>query len=125
MSDPILNKVSALNAALDERDEEIQRLKQRHLKMLRGLARGDYEVAAVSDDGEVIMSHPTAVYEDRYSDHALDERLIDRIVNDPLEKQARIPFQRPVGWEERRREIWRSRLAQMRRVGIVISEAKP
>ena len=114
--------IEKLSRKVRERDEEIERLKQRHLKVLRGLARGDYEVAAVSDDGEVIMSHPTAVYEDRYSDHALDERLIDRIMNDPLENQARALYKRPEGWEARQRAIWKSRFAQMRRVGIVISE---
>jgi hypothetical protein len=42
-----------------------------------------------------------------------------------MEKQARAVTPRNDGWEENRREIWRARLAQMRRVGIVISEGKP
>jgi hypothetical protein len=125
MTNPILNKVSALNAALSERDEQIERLKKRHLTVMRDLARGDYEIASVSDSGEVICKFPTALYEDCYSDHALDERLIDRIMSDPLENQARSLYKRPEGWEARQRTIWRSRFAQMRRVGIVISEAKP
>ena len=110
---------------IDRLRTEVECLQDKHLKRLRELARGDYEIACVTDNGEVICSYPTALYEDRHSDPALDDRLIGRILNDPLENQARAWYKRPEGWEAKRRATWRSRLAQMRRVGIIITEAKP
>jgi hypothetical protein len=91
---------------------------------LQGLARGDYEIVYASDEGEVVTIFPVALYEDCQSDPALDQRLIDLILNDPLAKRAGISFPQQEGREEQQRKIWRARLAQMRRVGIVISEGK-
>jgi hypothetical protein len=101
---------------------ELERRTRNHRKLLQGLARGDYEIVYASDEGEVVTIFPVAFYEDRHSDPEADERIIDRIANDPLAKRADISFPQQEGREEQQRKIWRARLAQMRRVGIVISE---
>jgi hypothetical protein len=110
-------EIEELRAALDKRTRN-------HRKQLQGLARGDYEIVYASDEGEVVAIFPVALYEDQHSDPEADERIIDRISNDPLVKRAGISFPQQEGREEQQRKIWRARLAQMRRVGIVISEAK-
>jgi len=99
---------------------ELERRTRNHRKLLQGLARGDYEIVYASDEGEVVTIFPVAFYEDCHSDPALDQRLIDRILNDPLAKRAGISLPQQDGREEKQREIWRARLAQMRRVGIDI-----
>jgi hypothetical protein len=103
---------------------ELERRTRNHRKLLQGLARGDYEIVYASDEGDVVAIFPVALYEDCQSDPALDQRLIDLILNDPLAKRAGTSFPQQEGREEKQREIWRARLAQMRRVGIVISEGK-
>jgi hypothetical protein len=111
-------EIEELRAALDKRTRN-------HRKQLQGLARGDYEIVYASDEGEVVAIFPVVLYEDCQSDPALDQRLIDLILNDPLAKRAGISFPQQEEREEQQRKIWRARLAQMRRVGIVIEEAKP
>jgi hypothetical protein len=109
---------------IQELRSELEKRTKWYLKVLKELARGDYEISHVSDSRDMTVIFPRALYESRFS-HPMDEHLLDLIANDPLEKQARAVTPQADGSEENRREIWRARLAQMRRVGIVISEGKP
>jgi hypothetical protein len=110
-------------AEIERARSELERRTKWHLKVLKELARGECEVAHVSDNGDMTVIFPRALYESQYS-HPGDHHLIDLITSDPAEKQARAVTPQADGLEENRRKIWRARLAQMRRVGIVISEAK-
>jgi len=109
---------------IEELRAELEKRTQWYLKVLKELARGDYEISHVSDSRDMTVIFPRALYESRFS-HPMDEHLLDLIANDPLEKQVRAMTPQVDGLKENRREIWRARLAQMRRVGIVIKEAKP
>jgi hypothetical protein len=108
---------------IQELRAELEKRTKWYLKVLKEWARGDYEVAHVSDNGDMTVIFPRALYESQHS-RPWDHHLIDLITSDPMEKQARAVTPQADGIEENRRGIWRARLAQMRRVGIVISEGK-
>jgi hypothetical protein len=111
-----------LLAEIERLRAELEKRTKWYLKILKELARGEYEITHISDT-EMTVIFPRSLDDSRVS-HPTDEHLLDLIANDPLEKRARAMTPQADGSEENRREIWRARFAQMRRVGIVISEGK-